>query len=277
MRLSSSGFRTLVLTAASALLCGGLSAQTGTAAPREELYIGWKPSADETRPMYTESVDAATQVLGWPRLRDPGALGGARREVRLWMGFGIGATDQVMRVVDNPGGATGEVALWWRGASPSGGSDSTQDGWRVERDFARRLRAELASVGCAGSGEQAALETCRFTVPENPDWGAILARIDQLDAWTLANPATLQPRMRGGMHGTTLIVEVRDGERYRSYAYWCPSLFPHVPEARRAVALRRLFDPFLAGWQELMTRRFEEQERELEARVAAEKAAETAP
>jgi hypothetical protein len=271
MRLSSYGLRALPVAAAAVLLCGGLTAQTGEVAgmPREEIHIGWTPSADETRPMYAETVDAVAHVLGWPLLRDPGALDGARREVRLWM-VGFGAPDQVMRVVDGPDGATGEVALWWPGASPFVGSDSALDGWKAERGFARRMRADLAAAGCTGDGRQAALETCRFTAPGNPEWDAVLARIDQLDAWTLANPATLQPRMRGGMHGTTLVVEVRDGERYRSYAYWCPSLFPRVPEARRADALARLFDPFLAKWREQMIERMAEQERERQARVGAE-------
>jgi hypothetical protein len=271
MRRSSYGFA-LSLAAAAALLSGGLSAQSGdvAAVAREGIHVGWTPSADETRPMYAGSVDAVAHVLGWPLLRDSGALGGARREIRLWMISDLGAPDLVMRVVDGPGGAAGEVALWWPGASPPGENDSAPDGWEAERGFARRMRADLASAGCTGDGKEAALETCRFTGPENPDWGAILARIDQLDAWTLANPATLQPPMRGGWHGTTLVVEVRDGERYRSYAYWCPSLFPHVPEARRAAALARLFEPFLAKWQEHMLERMAEQERERQARAGEE-------
>jgi hypothetical protein len=277
MRIPSSGSRALSLAATAALLCGSLAAQTNEApaAPREEISIGWRPSADETRPRYATSVDPVAGLMGWPLLRDPGALGGARREVRLWMGFGIGSPDLAMRVVDGPGGASGEVVLWWPGEAPAGetflGSDSERNEWAaLRRGFAQRMRADLASAGCTESRRTVALETCRFTVPESPDWGAILARIDQLDAWTLANPATLQPPMRGGGHGSTLVVEVRDGERYRSYAYWSPSRFPHVPEARRADALAHLFHPFLAKWQELMMERMAEQERERQARAAAE-------
>ena len=95
MRVPSPEYRTLHLAAAAALLSCGLSAQSGDAptAPQEEMYLGWAPSADETRQMFAESEDPVTELLGWPRLRDPGALGGARREVRLWMGFGIGEPD----------------------------------------------------------------------------------------------------------------------------------------------------------------------------------------
>jgi hypothetical protein len=229
-------------------------------------HIGWKPQADETAPMYAWSVDAMTAAAGLARLRSLGALGSARREVRMWMGFGIGAPDWMLRMVDEPGGARGELRFWWTGERARigrfHGTPRQRAGHEaLHRRFSRQMRGDTRRAGCTEWTESLDLETCRFTFRREPDWNAVLAAVDSLDAWTLANPATLTPPMRGGMHGSTLIVEVRDGDRYRTYAYWCPSLFPNLPEAARAHALAQLAEPMLARWRAIMSARFEAQER----------------
>lgn len=137
------------------------------------------------------------------------------------------------------------------------------------RAFARRIRAELARDGCTDARRTGKTETCGLTVPARPDWAGILARIDELDAWTLANPAPLDPPLRGGMDGTTLVVEVRDGDPYRSYAYGCPTLSSGVPEVRRAAELASLFAPFFERAREGVRR--ESEARERQARSPAER------
>lgn len=186
-------------------LCAGLRGNP----PGVQVTSAPPPMPADTAPGFVRVIDAVAAQLELPRLREPGALGGAIREVRLWSGFGLGG-HRLLLVRETSEGVSGRLALWWR---PGAMSDS--------------VKREMISSGCR-MRSTGTLESCDLTIAF--DWAELMRRIDALDPWTFPSP----PR-RIGLDGCTLVVEVRRGEAYRTYRHRAGQ--DDYPESARAEAL----------------------------------------
>lgn len=71
------------------------------------------------------------------------------------------------------------------------------------------------------------------------DWERFLEALRRHRILDLPDPSTLEGDGIRGTDGFTLVVEVLDGSRYHTYAYWNPWMQPW-PEARHAVAIADL-------------------------------------
>ena len=76
-------------------------------------------------------------------------------------------------------------------------------------------------------------EYCEASVPDSV-WARVLRRLDSLSVMRLPDESVLEPPVGLGMDGTTLVVEARTRERYRTYAYWTPRPEAPHPEVRLA-------------------------------------------
>src|SRR5262245_59572223 len=79
--------------------------------------------------------------------------------------------------------------------------------------------------------------TCRATFTRSPDWAAVLKRAEAAGLWTLPDQ-WLPPDGMQITEGWGIIVELRDGNRYRVYHYNNPDVRGPSPENASAVAIR---------------------------------------
>ena len=89
---------------------------------------------------------------------------------------------------------------------------------------------------------------CEATLPPNQTWAGVLEQLDTFDVGTLPDQSQLKPPGGIGFDGFTLVVEVRQGRRYRAYSYWSPTSDAAQAEVRTAAALLRVLA--MAGYHE---------------------------
>lgn len=78
------------------------------------------------------------------------------------------------------------------------------------------------------------VEACRVHFTRRPDWGAVWDSLEVLGVWTLADQDDLPRDSTMTLDGWSMTVEVRDGARYRSYAYSNPDAHRHPAQAAAA-------------------------------------------
>jgi len=168
------------------------------------------------------SFDSVAVSAGLTRLR-ASALPEGHREIRIWVGGGFTAPEDLYRFVDDRGRVSGEVVRYW-GDAPLDTAEHPED------LVLRSLRGS-----CSRFATAARMNTCRADFTRSPDWGAVLKRAEAHDLWTLA-----QQHIDGTQiyDGWSITVELRDGSRYRAYHYNNPDSRKPSPEAANAVAIR---------------------------------------
>jgi hypothetical protein len=82
------------------------------------------------------------------------------------------------------------------------------------------------------------MNTCRADFTRSPDWRAVLERAEALGLWTLPDQWSLPYDGMQVTDGWSIVVELRDGSRYRAYHYNNPDARKPSPEAASAVAIR---------------------------------------
>lgn len=189
---------------------------------------------DPAEPRFAYFIDEVARAAGLEPLRSRPA-GKVRREIRLWEGFGIVAPEELLRVVETSSGVGGTHLFWWTPNDPA--SEAAAD-----RDTALISNAELfASLrkwyGCRRLRRTTDFEMCEATLRRGQTWAGILAQLDSLGVATLPDESELSPPGGIGLDGFTLVVEVRDGDRYRSYSYWSPVPDASQMEIRTAAAI----------------------------------------
>jgi hypothetical protein len=127
------------------------------------------------------------------------------------MGFGA-VPGNLLRIVEQNGRTTGELARWWWQTSLG---DSA-----LQAQFVERMR----TTGCgrilrgrSPDGEQ--VEVCRMPGSETVDWAAMLHQVDSLAIWTLPHPtpSTDPLSVFQTFDGVSMVVELRDGRSYRTH------------------------------------------------------------
>lgn len=177
--------------------------------------------------VYYRTFDSVVISAKVSRLRSS-ALAKGHREVRIWVGGGLGSVQDVYRFVDERGHVSGELIQYRRvGQVDRVDSPGDRPG-ETDNDFMR---------SCSRFSTAARMSTCRADFARPPDWGAVLKRAEAAGLWTL--PDQWIPRDGTQVtDGWGMTVELRDGTRYRAYHYDNPELRGPSPENASAVAIR---------------------------------------
>jgi hypothetical protein len=180
----------------------------------------------------TDFGDSYTEAAGLRPLRVE-RLPPGTREIRVWVGGGLGWPQEFFRLVERGGQLSGEYILYWRLDNHDAvGADSAT--------FAALIRYhQRGRCGRVGRGRYA--EACRALFEKEPDWRAVWRAADSLGVWTLPDASTL-PEVVGpsgerivSVDGWGITVELRDGSACRAWHYGNSDLKPW-PEAARATA-----------------------------------------
>jgi hypothetical protein len=180
--------------------------------------------------LFYPRADSVLRAAGLPPLDQAPAAEG-EREVRVWSeGFGVPA--YLYRFVERRGRTTGEVVLFWGAPPPDPNPACGERPGETTDDLMRYTQAGR----CGGFARAAGIGVCRARFTRPPDWGAVLRRMEAAGLWELPDPASLPAVGYVTVDGWGFTAELRDGARYRAYAYDNPQTMPW-PEARRAVAV----------------------------------------
>ena len=102
--------------------------------------------------------------------------------------------------------------------------------------FLRKLK-----LGCENFRRGTHLDVCAATFRLSPDWHEIYNNLNSLGIKTLPDQSELPGAEIYVTDGTSVVIEVRDGARYRSYEYSNPSVRSE-PEASRASEIIRIVE-----------------------------------
>jgi hypothetical protein len=156
---------------------------------------------------YTRGASAAAGIgeLGETQLPE------GQQEIRIWIGFGVLATDRMLRLQVNPSGEVrGEVLVHYE-----------NDNEMSAEELAEFRRDWLA--GCSNLREGSEETVCTATFDHEPDWQAIHQDLLKVGLFELPDESTLPTRTHV-KDGVSLVVELRNGSGYRAYQYSNPSL-----------------------------------------------------
>lgn len=154
------------------------------------------------------------------------------REIRAWIGGGIGYPQSLYRVIDDGGDVSGELVWHW----PARDRPLTETG----KTFHDLMRYGLAGR-CSEFTLRDSTGTCRVIFDEASDWDGVLRRAEQSGLVTLPDSSELPPSQSMSLDGWTLTIELLDGSNYRTYHYNNPQ-HREWPEAEQAVQIARIFE-----------------------------------
>ncbi len=248
----------LVHAATLALLVPGCSSSTSSPGPASSVAVDPPPAAPEPEPpprpadrslpevgwglpdepwveIFYEAIDDATLAAGHPRLREQPLEPGAR-ELRLWVGFGLRRRQQYLRLTIAPEDSdtcpkiVGEPHAWWHEAAGEACGQA-----------ARQIATEVA-CGPPGWGEHHG--ACPLKLASAPDWVTTYERLLEHRVWELPGSAHHPEHVRA-TDGTSLVVELREGDRFRAYEYGNPGS-QRYEAARDAAAIVALVQALAA-------------------------------
>jgi hypothetical protein len=172
---------------------------------------------------------AVVEAAGLAPLSGGGEEG---REVRVFTGLDIGYPRTLYRIRAVPGGAEGEVWLYWH-ESPA--DAPLRDAW-IEMRVPGGLGASLVRDGRCGEVRRAgALGLCRRRLRAEPAWAALLAEAERVAALR-GTDASKSADESGFARGWRMSVAAFDGDRVREPEFSAPG-FDHDPAALAAAAL----------------------------------------
>ena len=185
---------------------------------------------DTLVPRFAEHIDHLAAAVGLQPLRTDSEWH-ADRELRMWIGFGFLEPQRLVRLMATEAGVTGQYLLWWFPEDPASASAGNQDSTRgSSAEFYAWIRR---TFDCGAHKRGRRHEYCEVSVPDSA-WTRVLHRLDSLGVMHLPDETALEPPLRPGEDGMTLVVEARTRERYRTYSYWMPRPAATQPEARSA-------------------------------------------
>lgn len=213
-----------LIAAAAILIPAAASAQNAT------------PVADSIGSTFRNTIDSVATAADMSSLRNRELPDGVRREIRIYIGFGLGFPQRVARLWEDARGAQGWLGLWWPGTRLTyriaNGTEADYAAARQERtSWVAAVRDFAAELGCTDFRARPSYELC--TLPaQHVAWSDVLARLDRLGIGQLPHL-----RDRIGFDGVTLVVEYRDRDGYRAYSYWAPRLNSTDSHERSAAAI----------------------------------------
>jgi hypothetical protein len=198
-----------------------------------------RPASADTAPDNAETIDPVARVARLPLLR-PSPQGSSGKELRIWIGFGMGIPMQLVRITVAEKRVHGEEILWLSEPLDIATSDSSwhefmreMPAWLGGRCGGRRVVADTL----AHSSFRRVTAACRVSFRPEPDWGALLTELEAHDVWTLPDDSELSQIANViVLDGVGMVVEAWNGIRYHSYSYGNPDDQP-APQAKHAAAI----------------------------------------
>ena len=219
------------------------------------LAVGTHP---DTAPDESATIDRVARVARLPRLR-PQPPNHAQRELRIWVGGGLGIPMRLLRITNDGRRTRGEAILWLVQTIPDR-NDSPR--WRAFMDSVPSwlrdtfhcgpVSTDTTRYADARPGDQNELvAVCRIRFAREPDWPAVLAELERHHVWTLPDASELPVQVTRRQvneevitsDGVGVTVETWNGARYRAYSIGNPNHQP-FPEYRDASAILRLVVTF---------------------------------
>ncbi|WP_376692950.1 hypothetical protein [Wenzhouxiangella sp. EGI_FJ10409] len=186
---------------------------------------------DDYQPSLLSSTHQVVDAAGLERLEDQN-LPAQESELRVWIGFGVGIPDHMLRLHANGDkDIRGEILAYFPSALAYMGDD------------AEHFRGEI-SQKCNNFRVGDDSEVCTASFDDEPGWDQIYHKLVDLGIRTLPDESELpDPKVR--VHdGVAMVVELRTGSRYRAYQYANPG-FRDQPEAQAAARIMRVIFTFL--------------------------------
>lgn len=183
-------------------------------------------AAEETdnSPFLLQFTHAASAAAGIGKLQDT-PLPEGRREIRVWMGFGVLRVDRMLRLQLAPSGAVkGSVLVHYK-------NDLSDLDPEDAADFRRSVR-----LGCRNFKVGTESNSCEATYRRSPIWRSVYRKLSRLGIATLPDESSLPPPELEVTDGSAMVVEIRDGAHYRAYEYSNPWA-RKGPEAAAAEAI----------------------------------------
>ena len=180
-----------------------------------------EPAANE-RPFLLRFTDDRARVAQIGILEELPIPEG-QREIRIWIGFGILRIERMLRLrVGADGEVTGDVINSFRISD-------------LPAEDAQELRAGILK-GCADWKQGTETETCISRFRWRQNWSCIYRRLIDLGIDQLPDESRLPEPEFDVNDGVAMVVEIRDGGRYRAYQYSNPG-FRTEPEAVSALKI----------------------------------------
>jgi hypothetical protein len=171
--------------------------------------------------------DSAALALGIGILRRASQLEGSE-EIRIWTGAALAVPEVLLRLTRRGDKVAGSMAWHWRLEEPDTAVNGKQT---VTIDAVMRY----SNAGrCRTIRRFGDAEACMIRLTGPPDWRAMWDSLDVLSVWTLPDQSELPRDGKMPLDGWSMTVEVRDGPRYRSYAYSNPDAHQHPAQVAAA-------------------------------------------
>lgn len=178
--------------------------------------------------VYYEVFDRVTDAADLEPLRRRGPR--AYREARIWIGGGLAYPQEMWRLVESEEGWEGELILYWEMFPELRGPDGRE--WR-------RMIPQDAKRWCDRLRRGQSIRVCRGDLAPDIDWSMIASELHATGLWDLPDPSDLPYPERFIADGWSLQVELRSGDRYRSYGYSNPDT-AEWPEFAQATEIARI-------------------------------------
>lgn len=173
------------------------------------------------------SADSA-QAAGLQPLKEA-VLQPKQKEIRIWQGFGLVDKLRMLRITINGYGEISADTYSMYSAAPD---DLSQGDWH---EYLGQVR-----MHCAALHRFADREACIQQPHARVDWQAIYKELEQDDIWGLPDSIALANYDVNVKDGMEMLVELRDGDSYRAYAYENPG-YSKTNEGIKAAAILKIF------------------------------------
>jgi hypothetical protein len=183
------------------------------------------PDTAAKEPFLLRYTREPTVVAGLSQLKDAKLAPGIT-EMRIWIGFGLRADEQVLILSTSPGQpAKGRALIYF--------NDDDSD---YVTALLRQCEAPRRGMG---------LVVCDAPLPRPADWDAIHTRLRQLGAETLPDESAM-PTESLVLDGTSMVVEVANSDHYRAYAWSNPDQRSE-PQAQVAAEIMQVVENVFDG------------------------------
>lgn len=181
----------------------------------------------EDAPFLLQFTHDASDAAGIGELAET-SLPVGQQEVRIWFGFGIFRVSHMLRLQVKPSGdVLGELLVHYR-------NDLSDMDSKDAKEFRRGILD-----GCKDFREGKVEDVCTATFDHGPNWRSIYRELLKNGLLELPDESTLPEPAIEVSDGFAIVVELRDGPRYRAYEYSNP-MFRSEPQAVSASKVMRI-------------------------------------